>query len=112
MELPIQLIPGTIHLGVKEAGHEADHSLPSRAKVRSELNCTCTPPDAFTARMQTLPLFIEHKIYELDSRQCSCVCIMYTWHRRAPDISFQKKSNSPSHIQYRNINLKVNGKLM
>jgi len=49
--------------------HEADLSCLSTAKVTSELNYTDPPPNAFTACMGTLPLFIEHKIYKTHSRQ-------------------------------------------
>jgi len=31
---PIQWVPGALSLGVKQLGHEADHSPPSRAKVK------------------------------------------------------------------------------
>jgi hypothetical protein len=31
---PIQRVPGALSLGVKRAGHEADHSPPSRSEVK------------------------------------------------------------------------------
>jgi hypothetical protein len=31
---PIQWVPGALSLGVKQPGHEADHSPPSSAKVK------------------------------------------------------------------------------
>jgi hypothetical protein len=31
---PIQWVPGALSLGVKQPGHEADHSSPSSAKVK------------------------------------------------------------------------------
>jgi hypothetical protein len=65
----IQWVPVALCLGVKQAVHEADLSCSSTAKVRSELNCTDTSPNAVIASMGTLPLFIERKIYKTQSRQ-------------------------------------------
>jgi hypothetical protein len=39
---PIQWVPGALSPGVKEQGHEADHSLPSSAEVK--LSYTSTTP--------------------------------------------------------------------
>jgi len=33
-QLPIQQVPGALSLGVKQQGHEADHSPPSSAEVK------------------------------------------------------------------------------
>jgi hypothetical protein len=46
---PIQWIPGTLSLGVKRLGHEADHSLPSSAEVKNARRYTSTPPYVFVA---------------------------------------------------------------
>jgi len=40
---PIQWVPGTLFLGVKWQGREADHSPPSCAVVRNAWNYTFTP---------------------------------------------------------------------
>jgi hypothetical protein len=41
---PIQWVPETVFLEVKRAGHEADHSPPSRADVKND---TSAPPYVF-----------------------------------------------------------------
>jgi hypothetical protein len=41
---PIQWVPGALSLGVKQLGHEADHSPPSSAKVKNAWSYTSTPP--------------------------------------------------------------------
>jgi len=43
---PIQWIPGTLtpEVGVKQQGYEADHILPTSAKVKNLLNYTSTSP--------------------------------------------------------------------
>jgi hypothetical protein len=48
-QLPIQWAPGALSLWVKQAGHEADHSPPSRAKVKNAWSYTTTPQYAFMA---------------------------------------------------------------
>jgi hypothetical protein len=40
---PIQWVPGTISLGVKRPGREADHSPLSSAEVKNASSCTSTP---------------------------------------------------------------------
>jgi hypothetical protein len=39
---PIQWVSGALSLGVKRPGLEADNSLPSRAEVKNEWDCTST----------------------------------------------------------------------
>jgi len=39
----IQLVPGALSLGIKRLGREADHSLPSSAKVKNAWIYTSTP---------------------------------------------------------------------
>jgi hypothetical protein len=46
---PIQWIPGALSLGVKQLGHEADHSPPSSAKVNNSWSYTSTPQYIFVA---------------------------------------------------------------
>jgi hypothetical protein len=41
---PIQWVPGTLSLGVKWPGREADHSPPSSCEVKNEWSYTFTPP--------------------------------------------------------------------
>jgi hypothetical protein len=41
---PIKVIPGTLSLGVKRTGREADHSPPSSAEVKNVLIYTWAPP--------------------------------------------------------------------
>jgi hypothetical protein len=41
---PIQWVPGTLSLGVKRPGLEADHSPPSSAEVKNAWSYTFTPP--------------------------------------------------------------------
>jgi hypothetical protein len=48
-QLPIQWVPGTLSLGVKQWGHEAHHSTPSSAKVKNVWSYTSTPQYAFMA---------------------------------------------------------------
>jgi hypothetical protein len=40
---PIQWVLGALSLGVKQPGHEADHSPPSSAKVKNAWSSTYTP---------------------------------------------------------------------
>jgi hypothetical protein len=40
---PIKWVPGTLTPGVKQLGHEAEHSPPSSAKVKNAWSCTSTP---------------------------------------------------------------------
>jgi hypothetical protein len=40
---------GESFLGIKRAGHKADHSFSSSFKVKTWWNCTSTPPQALTA---------------------------------------------------------------
>jgi hypothetical protein len=40
---PSQWLPGTLSLGFKRQGREADHSLPSRAEVKNAWRYTSTP---------------------------------------------------------------------
>jgi hypothetical protein len=44
---PIQWVPGAIPLGVKQPGHEADHSPPTSAEVKKMWIYIPTPPYAF-----------------------------------------------------------------
>jgi hypothetical protein len=46
---PIQWASGVISSGVKQLGHEADHSSLSSAKVKNVWSFTSTPPTVFTA---------------------------------------------------------------
>jgi len=46
---PNQWVPGTVSLGVKRPGHEADHSLPSSAEVKIAWSYTSAPQYAFMA---------------------------------------------------------------
>jgi hypothetical protein len=41
---PIQWVPGALSLGIKQLGHEADHSPPSSAQVKNVWSYTSTPP--------------------------------------------------------------------
>jgi hypothetical protein len=41
---PSQWVPGTLSLGIKRPGHEADHSPSSCAEVKDEWSYTSTPP--------------------------------------------------------------------
>jgi hypothetical protein len=45
--LPVQWVPGTLSMGVKWPGREADHSPPSSAEVKNALSYTSTPQYAF-----------------------------------------------------------------
>jgi hypothetical protein len=47
--LPIQWVSGSVSLGVKWHGHEADHSPPYSAKVKNAWSYTSTPQYAFIA---------------------------------------------------------------
>jgi len=44
---PVQWVPGTLSLGVKRPGREAENSPPSSADVKNSWNYTSTPQDAF-----------------------------------------------------------------
>jgi hypothetical protein len=46
---PIQWVPGVLSLGVKRPRREADHSPPSRAKVKKAWSYTSTPQYVFMA---------------------------------------------------------------
>jgi hypothetical protein len=46
---PIQRVPGTVSLGVKRQGREADHSPPSSAGVKNAWSYTSTPQYVFMA---------------------------------------------------------------
>jgi hypothetical protein len=46
---PIQWVPEALSLGVKQPGHEADHSFPSSAEVKNVWSYTSTPQYAFKA---------------------------------------------------------------
>jgi hypothetical protein len=46
---PIKWVPGTLSLGVKRPGHEADHSPPSSAEVKNAWSYTSTPQYVFMA---------------------------------------------------------------
>jgi hypothetical protein len=46
---PIQWVVGTLSLGVKRQGREADHSPPSSIEVKKMWIYTSTPPYAFMA---------------------------------------------------------------
>jgi hypothetical protein len=48
-EPPIQWVPGTLSLGVKRQGHEANHSPPTSADVKEMWSYTSTPPYVFMA---------------------------------------------------------------
>jgi len=41
---PIQWVPGALSLGVKQLGHDADHSPPSSTEVKNAWCYTSTPP--------------------------------------------------------------------
>jgi len=43
-QLPTQWVPGYLFLGIKQLGHEADHSPPSSVKVKNAWSFTSTPP--------------------------------------------------------------------
>jgi hypothetical protein len=40
---PIQWVPGAISLGIKQPGHEADHSCPSSSEVKNVWSYISTP---------------------------------------------------------------------
>jgi hypothetical protein len=63
---PIQWVPGTLSLGVKRSGREADHSPPSSTEVKNALNYTSTP----TIRLYGVVLYPQGKShqYPLDGR--------------------------------------------
>jgi len=42
--LTIQWVPGSLSLGIKQQGHEADHSSPSSVEVKDAWSYTSTPP--------------------------------------------------------------------
>jgi hypothetical protein len=42
-QTPTQWVPGTLSLGVKQPGREADHSPPSSAEVKNAWSYTSTP---------------------------------------------------------------------
>jgi hypothetical protein len=44
---PVQWVPGTLSLGVKQPGREAYHSPPSSAEVKHAWSYTSTPPIRF-----------------------------------------------------------------
>jgi hypothetical protein len=44
VEWPIQWVPGTLSLGVKRPGREADQSPPSSAEVKNAWSYISTPP--------------------------------------------------------------------
>jgi hypothetical protein len=46
---PIQCVPGTLSLGVKRQGREADHSPPSKSEVKNAWSCTSTTLYVFMA---------------------------------------------------------------
>jgi hypothetical protein len=46
---PIQRVPGTVSLGVKRPGREADHTPPSSAEVKNAWSYTSTPQYVFMA---------------------------------------------------------------
>jgi hypothetical protein len=46
---PIQWVPGTLSLGLKRPGCEADHLSPSIAEVKNARKYTSTPPYVFMA---------------------------------------------------------------
>jgi len=48
-QLPIQLVPGTLPLGAKCPGREADHSPASSAEIKNVWSYTSTPQYAFMA---------------------------------------------------------------
>jgi hypothetical protein len=43
-QLPSQWVPGTLSLGMKRPGREADNSAPSSAEVKNVWGYTSTPP--------------------------------------------------------------------
>jgi hypothetical protein len=43
-QLPIQWIPAVVSSGVKQSGHEADHSSPSNAEIKNVCSYTSAPP--------------------------------------------------------------------
>jgi hypothetical protein len=43
-QLPIQWVPGALSLGVKQLGHEADHSPTYSAEIKNAWSYTSTPP--------------------------------------------------------------------
>jgi hypothetical protein len=47
-QAPIQWVPETLSLGIKQLGREADHSPPSSAEVNA-WSCISTPPYVFIA---------------------------------------------------------------
>jgi hypothetical protein len=46
---PIQWVPGALSLGIKQPGHEANHSPPSSAEVENAWSHTSTPQYVFMA---------------------------------------------------------------
>jgi hypothetical protein len=46
-QLPIQLVPGALSLGVKRPGREVDHSPPFSAEVKNAWNYNSTPQYVF-----------------------------------------------------------------
>jgi predicted membrane channel-forming protein YqfA (hemolysin III family) len=93
MQPPIQWVPGTLSLGVKQLGHEADHSLPSSAKVKNAWSYTSTAQYAFMGwcsvkPWQQLYLYLTPKVIywiimggadipNLDCRECSSGIFIY-----------------------------------
>jgi hypothetical protein len=60
---PVQWIPRNVFLGVKQPGHETDHSSPSRAKVKNEHSYISVTIYTFMAcRRITLPLSLTENV--------------------------------------------------
>jgi hypothetical protein len=65
---PIQWVPGTLSLGAKRPGREADHSPPSSAEVKNASSYTSTPQYIFMAWC-----LVKHR----DSFTCFYFLLMY-----------------------------------
>jgi len=60
---PNQWAMGTLSLGVKRPGHEADHLLSSCVKVKNEWSCTSTPPCVLSWHVQRLQVYIQQFVF-------------------------------------------------
>jgi hypothetical protein len=70
-QLPIQWIPGTLSLGVKWPGHEADRSSPSSTEVKNAWSYTSTPQYVFMTWC-----FVKHRD-KFFTAQNFCMCLWF-----------------------------------
>jgi hypothetical protein len=101
----IQWVPGALSPGIKQQGHEADHSPPSSAEVKNEWSYTPTPPYVFMVGTSVPFTFTNESVRHFSAvlfSQCPLeypgLCFTYQWGSNQGSICRESPVIYTNHI--------------